>query len=93
MKQIIKTENPDIIIERSFIDKEISIDELNKQIYFNNHIINELNGKLNDLKSTQINSVILKDIVEKEILELTHSIEYHQNLINQYNDILKNINE
>lgn len=48
MKQIIKTDNPDILIERSVIDKEINIKDLEKEIL-------ELKNQLNQFNMLEIN--------------------------------------
>lgn len=63
--EIIKTDDPNIIIERTIIDKEINLDDINFQIKSIIDQINNLNIKINIIKNTNIDN--LKDILSKQL--------------------------
>ncbi|MFA5528617.1 MAG: hypothetical protein WC996_08360 [Peptostreptococcales bacterium] len=87
MKQIIKTDNPDIIIERSVIDKEINIKDLEKEIL-------ELKNQLNQFNMLEVNEQY-PDEIKEIIYEKNHNIElemvYFETQIKEKEDFLNKI--
>lgn len=69
-KEIIKTDDPNIVIERTTTEREINVEDISNLkssllVDFSNN-----EEKISQLKSCKV-PVLVKDLIEKEILELS----------------------
>ena len=79
MIQIIKTENPDVVIERKTINREINIKELEDSI-------SELQGALDDIVDIEILDIYpeeVKNLIIERNEENRRDIEIELSLLNE----------
>lgn len=88
--EIIKTEDPNIVIKRTIFESEINI-ETQKSIKDGLlNLLYELRQKVSQLESLKNVPVLLKDVVQKEINEIRSEIFTYENEVAKI-DILLNI--
>ena len=89
--EIILTNDSNIVIERTTIDKEINITQLQNQIESYNSLIIEEQNKIDELSNLNLPAAV-SSIIEKEIsIYLGNIFSYTQQII-KLNEVLNNIN-
>lgn len=85
--EIIKTDDSNIVIERTTIDVEINIEQLQIDKRHNEIIIDDIQLKIIELNTINTSGV-LKVLLEKEIEEQNVNLIHHTNILNEINKIL-----
>jgi len=87
MNEIIKTQDPEIVIERTYIDKSINLRELleEKTMHSENIVkYNQEKVELGLIKETPL----LIDLISKRLLELDDLVRYDEQRISEINLII-----
>ena len=82
--EIIKTDNPNILIERTVIDREINIGDLITEKEFRIIHSRQIQDKLNRLLLLDVPEEF-NSIKENQILEFQEMLTYDSNIINNIN--------
>jgi len=82
--EIIKTDNPNILIERTVIDREINIGDLITEKEFRIAHSRQIQDKLNRLLLLDVPEEF-NSIKENQILEFQEMLTYDSNIINNIN--------
>lgn len=87
-KEIIKTDDPNIVIERTFIDTKIDIESIPPQIEGLNNLISGLKEKRQSFQSLKGLPKIAKEVVDKEVGSITGEIFTYEQELQRLNNFL-----
>lgn len=86
--EIIRTDDPNIVIERTIIDNPIDVESIRPQIEGIETLLSELRIKQSSLKELKSLPKIAKEIVDKEIGNIAGEIFTYENELEKLNRIL-----
>lgn len=86
--EIIKTDNPNIVVERTTIDREINIEQIKIYKEHDIIIINELNTLIKELENKQTDDYIIKQLLDEKINRLNDDLKYHIALLEEHTKLL-----
>lgn len=86
--EIIKTENPNIVIKRTIFESEINIENQKSIKDGLLNLLSELRQKVSQLESVKNVPVLLKDVVSKEINEIKGEIFTYENEVAKIDNLL-----
>lgn len=90
--EIIKTDNPNIVVERTIIDKEINIEELIKEKEQLESFILNTTNLIDNLREQSKNlSIEIKQLIESDILQNVQIIENNKQRLITITNILNNL--
>lgn len=87
--EIIKTDNPNVVIEKVSTTREININGLSDYRDGLNTLVLDLQLKINKLKNYKNLPVSVKEIVDSEIAELYGEIYTHEQEVIRINKLLE----
>lgn len=85
--EIIKTDDPNIVIERTVVDREINVANIREQIVGLEHEIELLTAKKEQLEKTDIPE-FLREIIDNEITQILGEIYSNEQEVARLNNLI-----
>lgn len=85
--EIIKTDDPNIVIERTVVEREINVANIREQIVGLEHEIELLTAKKEQLEKTDIPE-FLREIIDNEITQILGEIYSNEQEVARLNNLI-----